>query len=117
MASYKPTTPFNAALMLLIPTSEIKTGVRVKTFPSLSDGERINASFKTFGGTETTENGVYSVVDTAVVETWYRPDIKADCRIGDPETGTVYEILGTPEDIQKRHQFLKFKIRAVKGGA
>lgn len=117
MAAYNPTTPFNVALMLLIPTSEVKTGVKVKSFPSISDGVRINGSFKTFGGTETTENGVYSVVDTAVVETWYRPDIKADCRIGVPETGVVYEILGTPEDINMRHQYMKFKIRAVKGGA
>ena len=114
---YKPTSPFNVALILLIPTSERVSGVKVKSYPTLSKGEVINGSFKTFGGTETTENGVYSVVDTAVIETWYRPDIKADCRIVNPETGVAYEILGTPEDIQQRHQWLKFKVKAVKGGA
>ena len=117
MKSYRPTTPFSTALILLIPTLSQVSGVNTKTYPTLAKGVPFNGSFKTFGGTETTENGVYSVIDTATIETWYRPDIKADCRIVDAETGVEYEILGTPEDIQHRHQFLKFKIRAVKGGA
>ena len=57
------------------------------------------------------------VIDTAYVETWYRPDIKSDCRIRVMETGKVYEILGEVENIDMRNQFAKFKVRAVKGGA
>lgn len=62
-------------------------------------------------------NGLYSVEDTAIIETWYRPDIKADCRIVLLESGDVYEVLGKPEDIELRHQFLKFKVHAVEGDA
>ena len=55
------------------------------------------------------------MVDTADVTTWYRPDITAGCQFKD---GTdVYEVLGTPEDIEKRHQYMKFKIRRIAGGA
>jgi hypothetical protein len=31
--------------------------------------------------------------------------------------GAVFDILGEPENIEMRNQFLKFKVRRVKGGA
>lgn len=55
------------------------------------------------------------IEDTAVIETWFRPDIKSDCILEDVN-GIRYEILGTPENINMRNQILRFKIRAVKGG-
>ena len=74
-------------------------------------------SFKTYQGTETTVNDLFTVLDTAQVETWFRPDIKADCRLKILETGDVYEVIGKPENINMRNQFLKFKVQAVEGGA
>lgn len=112
--SYKPYVPFNVPLFLLIPNVETVKGSPKKVYPS--QGIMIFGSFRTFGGTERNENGLLVVEDTAVVETWYRPDIKADCRVRDSD-GVEYEILGTPENIGMRNRFLKFKIRAVKGGA
>jgi len=111
--SYRPTEPFTTALELFNPTYETVKGVAVKKYPE--NGERIMASFRTFGGTETTVNDQLSVVDTANVETWYRPDITSasQIRLG----AKVYEVMGEPEDIEQRHQFLKFKVRGVKGGA
>ena len=110
--SYRPANPFNVPLALYVPSFSESYGVAVKAFV-LAD--RINGSFRSFGGTERDVNGVLSVEDTAVVETWYRPDITSDCRIGVLGTDKVYEILGEPEDIELRHQWLKFKVRRVKG--
>ena len=92
---FVPSTPFSTPVMLMIPTYTKVKGVDTKTF---TDEERINCSFKSFGGR-------------------YRPDIKSDCRIRVMETGKVYEILGEVENIDMRNQFAKFKVRAVKGGA
>lgn len=117
MASYKPKTPFDAALMLLVPAYTDSYGVQSKSFPEMSAGILIYGSFKTYGGTEVNVNGLYSIENTAIVETWFRPDIKSNCRIGIPQTGEVYEILGEPENINMRNQYLKFKVRQVKGGA
>lgn len=117
MAMYKPSLPFSTPLKLLIPTYATKQGVKVKTFPTVEDGILFFGSFKTYGGTETTSNGVLSVEDTANIETWYRPDINSNCRVALAETGAVYEIIGQPEDIYQRHQWLTFKVRRVKGGA
>ena len=110
--SYKVASPFNVPLMLFVPSYTSPYGVAVKSY---SNGERINGSFRSFGGTETDVNGVLSVIDTAVVETWYRPDIKADCRIGVLGTDRIYEVMGEPEDIEMRHQYIRMKVRRVQG--
>lgn len=117
MRSFKPATPYNVPLKLLVPTYDKVQGVQKKTFPSVDDGILFFASFKTYGGTERDVNGLYSVIDTATVETWFRPDIKSDCRIAVLATGAVYEIVNEPENINMRNQFLQFKVKRVKGGA
>lgn len=117
MARFKINGSFNVPLMLLIPQYTTSYGVETKTFPDMSDGILIYGTYKTYGGTETTVNDLYSIENTAIVETWYRPDITSNCRIGVPQTGEVYEILGEPENINMQNQYLKFKVRQVKGGA
>ena len=112
MKNFKPNLPFNVPAELLICTEERVKGVLTKTYTKADD---IFISFKTFGGTESTSNGVSVVENTAVVQTWYRADINANCRL--VICGLVYEILGTPENINMANQYLQFKVRAVKGGA
>lgn len=111
---HRPKDNFNVAMMILTPVTQTVSGVLKKTYTDV--GDVFFGSFKTYGGTERELNGVRVVEDTAVVETWYRPDIKANVRIK-LETGEVYDIIGEPEDIEKRHQFMKFKLTRVKGGA
>ena len=114
---YRPTeaAQMTTPLKLQQPFGATSYGVNVKTYKDV-DGV-IMANFKTYGGTETTKNGVLSVEDTAQVVCWYRPDIKANCRIVVQTTGEVFEVLGTPENIEQRNMFLKFKVRRIKGGA
>ena len=109
--SYRPSEPYSTVVELLTPVYKTVKGVTVKSYEV---ADTIKCSFKTYGGTETTVNGVLTVVDTANVETWYRPDIISSSRI---KLGNkTYEVMGEPEDIEQRHQFLKFKVRGVKGG-
>lgn len=112
--TYRPSTPFNAPMWLFVPTMISAKGSRKYIYPET--GEKIFCSFKTYGGTETIVNGVLSVEMTAVIETWYRPDITSNCELEDIN-GNRYEILGAPENINQRNQYLKFKIRAIRGGA
>ena len=116
MAKFKPSL-FSTPMILLVPSYTVDLDVGVKTYPEPADGIRINGSFRAYGGTERDINGLYSVDDTAIIETWYRPDIQSDCRIYVPDLGVTYEILGRPEDIELRHQYLKFKVMAYTGGA
>lgn len=113
--SYKPATPFTVPFHIITPVLGVVKGVTTKTF---TEGQTtFFCSFRTFGGTELTENGLYSVVDTATIETWFDPAITAGCRIKTLDDNKVYEVIGTPEDIEKRHQFLKFKVQSISGGA
>lgn len=105
------TTP----LELQAPVSAYVGGVLKKTYSAVSGV--VMSNFATYGGTETTANGLLSVEDTATITTWFRPDIKSDCRVKRLDTGAVYEVIGEPENIEARNMFLVFKVRRVKGGA
>lgn len=117
MARFRPQNAFDTPLTLLIPTSTTVLGVAKKTYTAPLVDPVFYGSFKTYGGTEKEVNGLISVEDTATVETWYRPDITSGCRISIAGTNAVYDILGEPENIEQRNQFLKFKVTRVKGGA
>ena len=115
MSNYTPSEPFTVPVMLLIPTEQKVKGVTKKTYPD--KGEVLFCSFKSYGGTEKVVNDVLVIVDTANVETWYRPDIKSDSAIKLCDSGAVYEIMNEPENINMRNQYCKFKVKRIKGGA
>lgn len=112
----RPTSAAQMAtpMRLQVPTSTTVMGVAKKDY---TDGDVIMCNFKTYGGTESISNDVLSVIDTAQITCWYRPDIKSDCRLKRLSDGAVFEILGEPENLEQRNQILYFKIRRVKGGA
>jgi len=118
---YQPSVPFTTPLIVLKPTEYTKVaGVPKKVLPDLKDGFLIWASFKTYGGSrneEKTVDGLLSIEDTASVETWFRPDITSDCVVVlANDTKAQYQILNEPENIEQRNQYLKFRVRRVKGG-
>lgn len=104
------TTP----VMLQTPVVETAFGVSTKTW---KDAGVIHCNFKTYGGTESVSNDVLSVIDTAQITCWYRPDIRSDCRLVRLSDGAAFEILGEPENLEQRNQILYFKVRRAKGGA
>lgn len=118
MREYKPAAPFATCMKLLEPIYTAVKGVKKKTYPDPGTVQKkFWGTFRSFGGTETTENDVYTVIATAYIDTWYRSDIKANCRVYLCGTGDTYEILGEPEDINMRHQYMKLHVRKVGGGA
>ena len=116
---YKPAMPFNVAMCLLVPEVTTVKGVRKPVFPEpdpTNEAQFFYGSFRTFGGTESTENDIYTVIDTATIDTWYNPNIKADCRIYICETGETYGIKSNPENIEMRNQFMQIRVQRI-GGA
>ena len=112
---YKPSAPFSVPFKIGTPTNETLKGVPTKTY---TESEPVYfGNLRTFLGTESVKDGLYSVIDTATLETWYTPELKADCRVHLLESDEFYEVVGTSEDIQKRHQYMKARLQAVKGGA
>ena len=99
--------------MILVPTTKNVNGKVAYGYPDT--GDIINAAYTTFGGTESIVNGVYSVIDTGTVETWYRPDITSTTRLK-REDGRIYDVEGDPENIEMRNQFLKIKVKCIGNG-
>lgn len=113
MKAYRPSLPFTFPVKLLEATENKINGVIKKEYTQI---DSIFVSFKTYGGTETEKNGTYSILDTAQIETWYRPDIQSNS-ILETMDGKRYEVIGEPENINMRNQFIKFKVQRIKGGA
>lgn len=120
MAGYRPAAPFVTPMYILNPTYKPVKGVPKETWPQISelaDEDMIFGTFRTFGGTDVISNDLYTVQDTGTIDTWYRPDIKSNSRLYLIHERETYEILGNPEDIDKRHQYMRIKVRKVGGGA
>lgn len=69
-------------------------------------------NWKSKGGTDVTQSGALVVEDTATVVMWYRPDINQQDRFlldGDPLK--AYDVIGPPENIEQRNQFLLLKVK------
>ena len=129
MSDYRLEIKNPIPLVLLIPKSitQVK-GVNKKEYPTIEEALAIKdkndnsinlffGSFKSYGRTEKIVNGIYSIEDTANIETWYRPDISSNCRIARTNDGAIFDFINEPENINMRNQFLKFKVKRVKGGA
>ena len=116
MAFYRPSQPFTTPFILLKPTYTTALGVHKPTYPTIENGVKFFGTFKSYGGTEKTVDGILSIEDTAEIETWYNPDITSDCLVVLAGTEKKYEIINEPENISLRNQFLKFKVRRYKGG-
>ena len=89
-------------------------GVKVKRY---RDGDRIFCSAKSYGGTEKVINDKYVILDTLEIETWYRPDITGKDGLRLLDDGSEWEIINSPENINRANQFLKFKLQRMTGGA
>ena len=126
--TFRPKIENPIAMIVLSPTYDKKLGVTTPKYPTIAEALEVlddhekpkyvfYGSFKTYGGTETYSDDLWVIKDTATIETWYRPDITSDCRIGVLSNNAVYDVINQPEDIGMRHQFLKFKCIRLKGGA
>ena len=112
---YKQKSPYVTPMMVLNPIKiDNIRGKIVKTYPDESK-DIINVSFKTFGGTEAVVDGVWTIQDTANIETWYREDITSDTRLKKLNNNRIYEVVGDPENIDDRNQYLKFKVKHIRG--
>jgi len=101
---------------ILIPTYVKKAGKEVKEYPSIDDSDKIFfCSFKTFGGTETVKDGIYSIEDTANIFCYYDENIKSNCRIVRLTDNAIFDVIAEPENIDMRFQFMKFKVKRIKG--
>lgn len=112
MADYKPALPFNVSAMLLKRSMEKVNGANQETF---TEKTMFFCSAKSYGGTEKQVNGVTVIEDTWTIDTWFNPDFKKGDKIRFLDNGTECEILATPENINRRGKYMRFKVVGIGG--
>lgn len=112
MAEYKPQLPFNVPAMHMKCKTEKVNGVNQESF---TDTAMFFCSAKSYGGTEKTVNGVVVVEDTWTIDTWYNPKFKKGDHIRFLDDGSEFKILASPENINRRGQYMRFKVVAIGG--
>jgi hypothetical protein len=112
MAEYKPQLPFNVAAMLLKRSMQKVNGANQPTF---TEKTMFYCAAKSYGGTEKVVNGIVVIEDTWQIDTWYNPNFGKGDRIRFIGEDNEYEILASPENINRRGQYMRFKVRSIGG--
>lgn len=109
---YQPQVPFTVPAKLLKRSTKTVNARIQETF---TEKTLFYCSAKSYGGTEKTVNDVYVIEDTWTVDTWYNPDIEKGDRIKFLDDEREYEIIASPENINRRGQYMRFKVLAIGG--
>ena len=109
---YAPQVPFNVPARHLPRTITKVNGVNQESFV---EGKGFFCSAKSYGGTEKQVNGVTVIEDTWLIDTWFNPAFKKGDKIRFLDDNCEYEILASPENINRRGQYMRFKAVAIGG--
>lgn len=112
MADYKPQLPFNVPAMHMRCNSKSEGGMKTESF---TDTSMFYCSAKSYGGTEKVVNDIYVIEDTWVIDTWFNPAFKKGDHIRFLDDGREFKILASPENINRRGQYMRFKVVAIGG--
>lgn len=112
MKQYQATVPFNVPALHLKRTTKKVNGINKETF---TEGTAFFCSAKSYGGTEKVVNGVYVIEDTWQIDAWFNPTFGKGDRIRFLDDNTEYEILASPENINRRGQYMRFKVVRISG--
>lgn len=112
--AYQPHTPFNVPAQLYKRSTRKVNGVNQERF---TKSVIFMCGAKSYGGTEKVVNDVYVIEDTWTIDTWFNPKFSKGDRIRflDTDNNTDYEILASPENIDRRGIYMRFKVVAISG--
>lgn len=110
---YQPQVPFTVPTLHLKRTTKKVNGVNQEIFTEAK--EPFFCSAKSYGGTEKVVNGVYVIEDTWTIDTWYNPAFGKGDRIRFLDDMSEYEVLASPENINRLGQYMRFKVSKIGG--
>ena len=112
MSEYKPNLPFTTPIQLLKRTLHKVNGANQPVYlPSII----LFCTAKSYGGTEKIVNDIVVVEDTWLIDTCYHPDFEKGDHIRFLDDDAEYEILASPENIERKCKYMKFKVSRIGG--
>lgn len=112
--SYKQQKNYRTPIKLLKGVYDDGNGIVTKTYEETD--VIMNCSAISYNGTEKLVNDLIVIEDTCMIETYYRPDITSKDAIKFLDDNSIYEIISPPQDINREHKILLFKVRRYTGG-
>lgn len=109
---YQPQVPFNVPAMHMRRTLKKVNGVNQETY---EDAGMFYCSAKSYGGTEKVVNDILAIEETWTVDAWFNPDIDAGDRVRFLDDNSVFKVLARPENINRRGQYMRFKVVRISG--
>ena len=109
---YQPQVPFNVPVKLLKRKLIKINGVNNTEY---TENLTFFCSAKSYGGTEKQVNDVTVIEDTWYVDTWYNPAISKGDHVRFLDDNKEYEIMASPENINRQGVYMRFKVVAIGG--
>lgn len=110
---YEANLPFDIPALHLKRTLKKINGANQEIF---TEAEKpFFCSAKSYGGTEKVVNGVVVIEDTWIVDAYYNPSFRKGDKIRFLDDNSEFEILASPENINRRGKFMRFKVLAIGG--
>lgn len=118
---YQPNLPFDTPALHLKRSAKPEKINGVNQYTYTEAAEPFFCSAKSYGGTEKQVNGVTVIEDTWQIDAFYNPDFGKGDKIrfldekGADGKYREYEVLASPENIDRRGQYMRFKVLAIGG--
>lgn len=110
---YQPQSPFTTPFKILSSTLNKVNGVNTLTYTE--DTEIYYCSAKAWVGTNKNINDLNTEEDSLIIESYYIPTLKKNDRIKLLDDNTIWDVTLLPENINRRGQYMKFKVVLVHG--
>lgn len=110
---YIPQAPFNVPFKIL--NSKLVKVNGVNTIEYIENEEVYFCSAKAYVGANKNVNDLAVEEDTLTIDSYYIPTLKKNDRIILLDDNTVWELPLTPENINRRNQYSRFKVVRVHG--
>ncbi|MGN0695035.1 MAG: head-tail adaptor protein [Lentihominibacter sp.] len=114
---FKPPETMTTAIKLQHAVDTDVTGATDREYIDAENDPVIFCNFKTRGGTKTVVNGRLLIIDTAEIQMHYRDDIKPSDRFILLQDGSIWNIIGRPENVEQRNRLLIITVQCTGGGA
>lgn len=109
---FVPNMPYDIPAQHLRRETQTINGMKKEVF---TPADTFFCSAKSYGGTEKVVNDITVIEDTWQIETWFNPAFKKGDRMRFLDDGSEYEFMATPENINRRGQYMRFKVKQVGG--
>lgn len=113
MKQYQPQVPFSVPALHFKQSTKKVNGVLQETFAK--NGVLFYCSAKAYGGTEKIVNDLFVIEDTWTIDAWYDANFDKGDKIRFLDDNSEYRILASPENINRRGQYMRFKVSRIGG--